>query len=136
MQKHWDVMRSDDAGDSWHEVSGNLPTDFGFPIAVHAHEPETIYVVPDQERLGALPAGRQAARLPQPHRRQRVGSADQRPAAERLLRQRPAQRHGGGHARFVRHLLSAPPAGRCMPPPIAGDNWAAHRPRPAGRAFG
>jgi len=46
MQKHWDVMRTDDAGDSWHEVSGNLPTDFGFPIAVHAHEPETIYVVP------------------------------------------------------------------------------------------
>jgi photosystem II stability/assembly factor-like uncharacterized protein len=46
MQKHWDVMRSDDAGESWREVSGNLPTDFGFPIAVHAHEPETIYVVP------------------------------------------------------------------------------------------
>jgi photosystem II stability/assembly factor-like uncharacterized protein len=46
MQKHWDVMRSDDAGDNWREVSGNLPTDFGFPIDVHAHEPETIYVVP------------------------------------------------------------------------------------------
>src|SRR5438094_3207186 len=46
MQKHWDVMRTDDAGGSWREVSGNLPTDFGFPIAVHAHEPETIYVVP------------------------------------------------------------------------------------------
>ena len=46
MQKHWDVMRSDNAGDSWHEVSGNLPTDFGFVIDVHAHEPETIYVVP------------------------------------------------------------------------------------------
>ena len=46
MQKHWDVMRSDDAGDSWQEVSGNLPTDFGFAIDVHAHEPETIYVVP------------------------------------------------------------------------------------------
>jgi photosystem II stability/assembly factor-like uncharacterized protein len=46
MQKHWDVMRSDDAGDSWHEVSGNLPTDFGFPIEVHAHEPDTVYVVP------------------------------------------------------------------------------------------
>lgn len=46
MQKHWDVMRSDDAGDLWREVSGNLPSDFGFPIAVHAHEPETIYVVP------------------------------------------------------------------------------------------
>jgi BNR/Asp-box repeat protein len=46
MQKHWDVMRSDDAGDTWREVSGNLPTDFGFPIDVHAHEPETVYVVP------------------------------------------------------------------------------------------
>jgi photosystem II stability/assembly factor-like uncharacterized protein len=46
MQKHWDVMRSDNAGDLWQEVSGNLPTDFGFVIDVHAHEPETIYVVP------------------------------------------------------------------------------------------
>jgi hypothetical protein len=46
MQKHWDVMRSDSGGESWHEVSGNLPSDFGFPIEVHAHEPETIYVVP------------------------------------------------------------------------------------------
>ena len=46
MQKHWDVMRSDDAGDSWHEVSGNLPSDFGFALDVHAHEPDTVYVVP------------------------------------------------------------------------------------------
>lgn len=46
MQKHWDVMRSNDSGDTWNEVSGNLPSDFGFPIGVHAHEPETIYVVP------------------------------------------------------------------------------------------
>ena len=46
MQKHWDVMRTDDAGDTWREVSGNLPSDFGFPIDIHPHEPETIYVVP------------------------------------------------------------------------------------------
>jgi photosystem II stability/assembly factor-like uncharacterized protein len=46
MQKHWDVLRTDNKGDQWTEVSGNLPTDFGFPIEVHAHEPETIYVVP------------------------------------------------------------------------------------------
>jgi photosystem II stability/assembly factor-like uncharacterized protein len=46
MQKHWDVLRTDNGGDMWHEVSGNLPTDFGFAIDVHAHEPETIYVVP------------------------------------------------------------------------------------------
>ena len=46
MQKHWDVLRTDDAGDNWHEVSGNLPTDFGFVVDVHAHEPNTVYVVP------------------------------------------------------------------------------------------
>ncbi|HKY51225.1 MAG TPA: exo-alpha-sialidase [Candidatus Limnocylindria bacterium] len=46
MQKHWDVMRSDNAGDSWTEISGNLPTDFGFVVDVHAHEPETVYVIP------------------------------------------------------------------------------------------
>lgn len=46
MQKHWDVMRTDNAGDVWTEVSGNLPTDFGFVVDVHAHEPETVYVVP------------------------------------------------------------------------------------------
>src|SRR5256885_13765816 len=46
MQKHWDVMRSDDSGDSWQKISGNLATDFGFVIDVHAHEPETVYIVP------------------------------------------------------------------------------------------
>jgi len=46
MQKHWDVMRSDDGGDSWREVSGDLPSDFGFVVDVHAHEPETVYVIP------------------------------------------------------------------------------------------
>ena len=46
MQLHWNVMRTDDAGENWQKISGNLPTDFGFPIDVHAHEPETVYVVP------------------------------------------------------------------------------------------
>jgi photosystem II stability/assembly factor-like uncharacterized protein len=46
MQKHWDVMRTDDGGESWREVSGNLPSDFGFVVDVHAHEPNTIYVIP------------------------------------------------------------------------------------------
>jgi BNR/Asp-box repeat len=46
MQKHWDVMRSDDAGEHWHEISGNLPSDFGFVVDVHAHEPETVFVIP------------------------------------------------------------------------------------------
>jgi photosystem II stability/assembly factor-like uncharacterized protein len=59
MQKHWDVMRSDNGGESWHEVSGDLPTDFGFPISVHAHEPETVYVVPiTSDSLHYPPDGR------------------------------------------------------------------------------
>jgi photosystem II stability/assembly factor-like uncharacterized protein len=59
MQKHWDVMRSDDAGASWYEVSGDLPSDFGFPIDVHAHEPETVYVVPiTSDSLHYPPDGR------------------------------------------------------------------------------
>ena len=59
MQKHWDVLRSDDGGDQWHEVSGNLPSDFGFPIDVHAHEPETVYVVPiTSDTLHVPPEGK------------------------------------------------------------------------------
>jgi len=59
MQKHWDVMRSDDGGDTWREVSGNLPTDFGFPIAVNSNEPETIYVVPiTSDSLHYVPEGK------------------------------------------------------------------------------
>ena len=59
MQKHWDVMRSDDAGEQWSEVSGDLPTDFGFPIEIHAHEPDTIFVVPiTSDSLHYPPKGR------------------------------------------------------------------------------
>jgi photosystem II stability/assembly factor-like uncharacterized protein len=59
MQKHWDVMRSDNAGDEWREISGNLPTDFGFAIDVHSHEPETIYVVPiTSDGLHYVPEGK------------------------------------------------------------------------------
>jgi hypothetical protein len=59
MQKHWDVLRSDDAGDNWREISGDLPSDFGFPIDVHAHEPDTVYVVPiTSDSLHYPPEGR------------------------------------------------------------------------------
>ena len=100
MQKHWDVMRTDDGADSWREISGNLPTDFGFTIGVHSSEPDTVY-----ERLRALPAGRPAAGIPQPDRRGRVGAADGRAAAAGLLRQRAAGCDGDRLARLVRRVL-------------------------------
>ena len=105
MQKHWDVMRSDDAGDSWSEVSGNLPTDFGFPIDVHAHEPETIYVVPIKSDSEHYPPDGKLRVY-----RSRTGGNEWEalskglPAA-RLLRERPARRDGRRHARSVRRLL-------------------------------
>ena len=103
MQKHWDVMRSDDAGESWQEISGNLPTDFGFPIDVHAHEPDTIYVVPIKSDSEHYPPDGKL-RVPQPHGWERVGGADERPAATRLLRQRVARGDGPRFAGFVRRV--------------------------------
>ena len=134
MQKHWDVMRSDDAGDSWHEVSGNLPTDFGFPIDVHAHEPETIYVVPiksDSEHYP--PEGKLRVY------RSRTGGNEwealtKGPAAKRLLRQRAARRDGRRFARFVRrvfrhHRRAGLRVGRRR------RHLGADRPRSSGRPF-
>ena len=132
MQKHWDVMRSDDAGDSWHEVSGNLPTDFGFPIDVHAHEPETIYVVPIKSDSEHFPPDGKLRVYRSRTRRQRMGSADERPAAKRLLRERPARRDGRRFARSVRRLLRHHRRAGVRSAD-AGDNWAADRPRSSGR---
>ena len=105
MQKHWDVMRSDDAGESWHEVSGNLPTDFGFAIDVHAHEPETIYVVPIKSDSEHYPPDGKLRVY-----RSRTGGNEWEALTnglpqQRLLRQRAARRDGGRLARFVRRLF-------------------------------
>ncbi len=59
MQLHNGVLRTDNAGDQWEFITGNLPSDFGFPIDVHAHEPETIYVVPIHAEAGRVPPGGQ-----------------------------------------------------------------------------
>jgi photosystem II stability/assembly factor-like uncharacterized protein len=79
MQKHWDVMRSDDAGESWFEISGDLPTDFGFPIDVHAHEPNTIYVVPIKSDSEHFPPDGQLRVY-----RSRVGGCEWEPLAKGL----------------------------------------------------
>ena len=105
MQKHWDVMRSDNAGEL-------VARDQRQPAdrlrlrdrRARARAGDDLRRA-DQERLRALPARRQAARVSQPHRRQRVGAADQRPAAARLLRQRAARRDGRRLARLVRRLF-------------------------------
>ncbi len=105
MQKHWDVMRSDDAGDNWKEVSGNLPTDFGFAIDVHAHEPETVYVVPIKSDSEHFPLEGKLRVF-----RSKSGGNEWEPLTKglpqrRLLRERPPRRHGRRYPRQMRHLL-------------------------------
>ena len=98
-------MRSDDAGDSWREVSGNLPTDFGFTIDVHAHEPETIYVVPIKSDSEHFPLDGRLRVYRSRTGGERMGSAHQRVTAARLLRQRASRCDGGRCARFMWHLF-------------------------------
>ena len=116
--------------------SGNLPTDFGFPIDVHAHEPDTVYVVPIDQRLAALSARGQAARLPQPHRRQRVGAARPRACRRRTATSTCCATRWPSIRSTSAASTSAPPAARSTAPPDGGDNWIADRPRPAGGAVG
>ena len=135
MQKHWDVMRSDDAGDSWHEVSGNLPTDFGFAIDVHAHEPETIYVVPiksDSEHYP--PEGKLRVY------RSRTGGNEW----EALTKGLP---QSDCYVNVLRDAMAVDSlddcgvyfgttGGQVYASADAGDNWAPIVPRSAGGAFG
>ena len=120
MQKHWDVMRSDNAGESWEEVSGNLPTDFGFAIDVHAHEPETVYVVPIKSDSEHFPPDGKLRVY-----RSRTGGNEWEPltngpSAGKLLRERAARRDGRGLAGRRAACTSAPPGARSMPRPTPG----------------
>jgi hypothetical protein len=134
MQKHWDVMRSDDAGDSWREDQ-RQPAD-RLRVRDRRSRARAGHCLrgSHQERLRALSARGQAARVPQPHGRQRVGGAHSRSAAKRLLRERIARRHGGRLARRMRrvfrhHRRAGLRFGRCRRP------LGSHRARSSSRAF-
>ncbi len=126
MQKHWDVLRSDDAGDSWREVSGNLPSDFGFAIEVHAHEPETIYVVPIQsDELHYPPEGRLRVYRSRTGGGEWEALTDGLPQRDRRRRARPpGPCHPARHPRRPRGVLPRAP----RHPPRPGDEAAASVP--------
>ena len=46
LQNHWGLYRSDDWGDEWQDVANGVPSDFGFAMAMHPHDPDTVFVVP------------------------------------------------------------------------------------------
>ena len=123
MQKHWDVMRSDDGGEHWHDVGGDLPTDFGFVDRRARPRAGDRLRRADHQRRRALPARGQAARLPQPHRRARVGAARGGPAAGALLRRRAARRHGGRRLDSC-GVYFGTTGGQVYASADAGDTWA------------
>jgi photosystem II stability/assembly factor-like uncharacterized protein len=46
LQNHWGLYRSDDWGDSWTDIANGVPSDFGFAMVMHPHDPDTVYIVP------------------------------------------------------------------------------------------
>jgi len=123
MQKHWDVMRTDDAGEVWTEVSGNLPTDFGFPIDVHAHEPDTVYVVPIKSDSEHFPPDGKLRVY-----RSRSGGNDWEPLTKGLPQQ-------DCYVNVLRDAMAVDSLDKCgiyfgttggqvYASPDAGDNWA------------
>ena len=119
MQKHWDVMRSDDAGESWHEISGNLPTDFGFPIDVHAHEPDTIYVVPIKSDSEHFPPDGKLRVY-----RSRTGGNEWEALTKVCRNRTVTSTYCATRWRWTRSIpaacTSGPPADRCTHRPMAG----------------
>lgn len=57
LQNHWGLYRSDDWGDHWHDMANGVPSDFGFAMQMHPHDPETVYVVPIESDMTRWVAG-------------------------------------------------------------------------------
>jgi len=59
LQNHWGLYRSDDAGNSWKDIANGVPSDFGFCMAAHPHDPETVYIVPiESDQYRCTPEGK------------------------------------------------------------------------------
>ncbi|HVG90055.1 MAG TPA: exo-alpha-sialidase [Alphaproteobacteria bacterium] len=59
LQNHWGLYRSDDAGNSWKDVANGVPSDFGFCMAAHPHDPDTVYIVPiESDEYRCTPEGK------------------------------------------------------------------------------
>jgi hypothetical protein len=59
LQNHWGLYRSDDGGDSWTDIAKGVPSDFGFGMAMHPHDPDTAYIVPlESDEFRCTPEGK------------------------------------------------------------------------------
>ena len=59
LQNHWGLYRSDNGGDSWRDIANGVPSDFGFCLAAHPHDPDTVYIVPlESDEFRCTPEGK------------------------------------------------------------------------------
>ena len=59
LQNHWGLYRTDDGGDSWRDIANGVPSDFGFCMAVHPHDPDVVYIVPlESDMYRCTPEGK------------------------------------------------------------------------------
>src|SRR5215831_3726478 len=59
LQNHWGLYRSDDAGNSWKDIANGVPSDFGFCMVAHPHDPDTVYIVPiESDEYRCTPEGK------------------------------------------------------------------------------
>jgi serine/threonine protein kinase/photosystem II stability/assembly factor-like uncharacterized protein len=59
LQNHWGLYRSDDGADSWNDIAHGVPSDFGFAMAIHPHDPDCVYILPmESDEFRCTPEGR------------------------------------------------------------------------------
>jgi BNR/Asp-box repeat len=59
LQNHWGLYRSDDGGNSWKDIANGVPSDFGFCMAMHPHDPDTVFIVPiESDEYRCTPEGK------------------------------------------------------------------------------
>jgi serine/threonine protein kinase len=59
LQNHWGLYRSDDGGDTWIDIALGVPSDFGFAMEIHPHDPDCVYIVPmESDEFRCTPEGR------------------------------------------------------------------------------
>ena len=105
LQNHWGLYRSDDWGDSWQDVANGVPSDFGFAIQSHPHDPDTVYVIPIQSDEFRVVPGAQLRVYRTRDAGATWGALDRRAAAGARVRERAARRARGRHAPARRRVL-------------------------------
>ena len=53
LQNHWGLYRSENGGESWQDIANGVPSDFGFAMTMHPHDPDCVYIAPLDSDIAA-----------------------------------------------------------------------------------